>query len=37
VLRFRFDEDAYDSRFPNHPLSKVRRVLAALSEAAHFS
>lgn len=37
VLRFRSDDDAYDPRFPNHPLSKVRRVLAALPEAVHFS
>jgi len=37
VLRFRSDDDAYDPRFPNHPLSKVRRVLAALPEAVHLS
>lgn len=37
VLRFMSDDEAYDDRFPDHPLSKVRRVLAALPEAVHFS
>ena len=31
VLRFLSDRGRYDRRFPQHPLSKVRRVLAALS------
>lgn len=30
VLRFPSDDERYDERFPQHPLSKVRRVLAAL-------
>src|SRR5271165_5831280 len=30
VLRFVSDEECYDARFPEHPLSKVRRVLATL-------
>jgi len=30
VLRFLSDDERYDARFPTHPLSKVRRVLAAL-------
>jgi len=30
VLRFVSDDECYDSRFPEHPLSKIRRVLAAL-------
>ena len=30
VLRFISDNDCYDERFPNHPLSKIRRALAAL-------
>jgi len=30
VLRFVSDDPRYDGRFPDHPLSKVRRVLAAL-------
>lgn len=30
VLRFLSDDKRYDARFPQHPLSKVRRVLAAL-------
>jgi len=33
VLRFVSDSDCYDERFPDHPLSKVRRVLAALPNA----
>jgi hypothetical protein len=31
VLRFVSDDTIYDDRFSDHPLSKVRRVLAALS------
>jgi hypothetical protein len=30
VLRFVSDDERYDARFPNHPLSKVRRLIAAL-------
>jgi hypothetical protein len=30
VLRFRSDDECYDERFPEHPLSRARRVLAAL-------
>jgi len=30
VLRFVSDDEAYDERFPQHPLSKVRRILATL-------
>jgi len=30
ALRFVSDDESYDQRFPQHPLSKVRRILAAL-------
>ena len=30
VLRFVSDDESYDERFPEHPLSKVRQILAAL-------
>ncbi len=30
VLRFMSDDERFDARFPQHPLSKVRRVLAEL-------
>jgi hypothetical protein len=33
VLRFVSDDAVYDDRLPDHPLSKVRRVLAALSSS----
>jgi hypothetical protein len=33
VLRFVSDDARYDERFPDHPLSKVRRVLATLPSA----
>ena len=33
VLRFVSDDECFDERFPEHPLSKVRRVLAALPDA----
>jgi hypothetical protein len=33
VLRFMSDDRKYDERFPAHPLSKVRRVLAVLPNA----
>ena len=30
VLRFVSDDDCYDDRIPDHPLSKVRRVLTLI-------
>ena len=33
ALRFVSDNEAYDEQFPHHPLSKVRRILAALPTA----
>jgi len=36
VLRFMSDDEAYDEEFPQHPLSKVRRVLAALSNEVKY-
>lgn len=33
VLRFVSDDERYDERFPNHPLTRVRRILAALPES----
>ena len=30
LLRFLSDDECYDERFPEHPLSKARRVLAAI-------
>jgi hypothetical protein len=36
VLRFMSDDESYDAQFPKHPLSKVRRVLAALSDGAQY-
>jgi hypothetical protein len=33
ALRFMSDDERYDEQFPEHPLSKVRRVLAALPGA----
>ncbi len=33
VLRFISDDRAYDGRFPDHPLSKVRRVLSQLPQS----
>ncbi len=33
VLRFVSDDPCYDCRFPDHPLTKVRKVLAALPES----
>lgn len=35
VLRFVSDDARYDDRFPQHPLSKVRRVLAGLRTSTH--
>lgn len=32
VLRFVSDDECYEARFPEHPLSKVRRVLASLPD-----
>jgi hypothetical protein len=37
VLRFMSDDESYDAQFPQHPLSKVRRVLAALPDAAQYA
>ncbi len=38
VLHFMSDDECYDARFPEHPLSKVRLVLAALPDyVAEFS
>jgi hypothetical protein len=36
VLRFLSDDESYDDQFPQHPLSKVRRVLGALPHNLHF-
>jgi hypothetical protein len=36
VLRFMSDDESYDEQFPDHPLSKVRRVLKALPAAVQF-
>jgi len=36
VLRFMSDDEGYDGQFPHHPLSKVRRVLAALPGVAQY-
>ncbi len=36
VLRFMSDDQKYDFRFPDHPLSKVRRVLRELPGAMSF-
>ena len=33
VLRFISDDELYDSRFPQHPLSKVRRVIRSIPKA----
>lgn len=33
ALRFVSDDESYDAQFPDHPLSKVRRVLATLPSA----
>jgi hypothetical protein len=30
VLRFMSDDESYDAQFPQHPLSKVRQLLASL-------
>ena len=35
VLRFVSDDECYDERFPEHPLSKVRRILTALPSSIH--
>ena len=35
ALRFVSDDESYDERFPEHPLSKVRRILAALPSSVH--
>jgi len=36
VLRFISDDQVYDSRFPDHPLSKVRRLLSELPTCITF-
>jgi|SRR5579864_284939 len=36
VLRFMSDDESYDAQFPSHPLSKVRRALAALPDGAQY-
>lgn len=33
ALRFQSDDEQYDAQFPDHPLTKVRKVLAALPKA----
>ena len=35
VLRFVSDHECYDERFPEHPLSKIRRTLTALPASVH--
>jgi hypothetical protein len=37
VLRFVSDDACYDERFPQHPLSKVRRILATLPNFVHMA
>jgi hypothetical protein len=36
VLRFMSDDEVYDTRFPDHPLSKVRRLLVSLPREITF-
>lgn len=36
VLRFMSDDESYDQQFPQHPLSKVRRMLAMLSKHVEY-
>lgn len=36
VLRFMSDDESYDQQFPQHPLSKVRRTLATLSDHVEY-
>jgi hypothetical protein len=36
VLRFMSDDESYDQQFPQHPLSKVRRMLATLSRHVEY-
>jgi hypothetical protein len=36
VLRFMSDDESYDQQFPQHPLSKVRRMLATLSQHVEY-
>jgi len=35
VLRFVSDDESYDERFPHHPLTKVRRLIAALPSSVY--
>lgn len=37
VLRFMSDDESYDEQFPQHPLSKVRRILAALPSNVEYN
>lgn len=36
VLRFMSDDKIYDEKFPRHPLSKVRYVLASLPNSVQW-
>jgi len=36
VLRFISDDECYDDGFPDHPLSRIRKVLAALPASVQF-
>jgi hypothetical protein len=37
LLRFMSDDEGYDQQFPQHPLSKVRRILATLSKHVEYN
>ena len=37
VLRFISDDESYDEQFTQHPLSKVRRILAALPSNVEYN
>ncbi len=37
VLRFVSDDESYDERFPQHPLTKVRRILAVLPSSINLT
>lgn len=37
VLRFMSDDESYDEQFTQHPLSKVRRILAALPSNVEYN
>jgi hypothetical protein len=36
LLRFMSDDESYDQEFPQHPLSKVRRMLATLANHVEY-